>query len=546
MARTFYNPYERDPVSAVDRSKENKLINLVLDTSHCLSSGETRSFFVRGDVDAEGTLEIKNEDGYYYNFVTQVFAVSKADLKIKLLNGVYSNSIKFPAITDNDQYDITFLAKPGTVHPARNEVRFEDGTIDLNSSTGSNSLILKKVIFQDVPVTLTLSNNSPNGSVSITNTTDTISSSRGASTAKTAFTVSCTSASGESFRIIKQPTVNDILSFLTFEVGSAPVLLPGENQYPIINNTDTVDGTVEAGVKVVMNTAVASKMKVGDRITGNAALNAATVTVVALNPDGDNVKEFSMSEAIGISGGVTLSFSNQKNFQWPMASGNVSKVQEDMILVAGTNVVASTTVSKYEDTVIIFPDTVDEKIIIKNTAPPVNNKSRTPTITRGEITSQLGNIVFSNQQPIALAGDTIKIGGYGEELMLSTSGYNIKLTDLKIALTEITTTTTSSSTSSASTSVAVAERNGIMNSISTVSGIGIDPKIADPTVNSGGNATGAGTIVLSAAQTLESGVTLTFNNAAKVATITGNIEIIKSGPADATLFFDVEKLIANS
>jgi hypothetical protein len=544
MARTFYNPYERDPVSAVDRSKENKLINLVLDTSYCLSSGETRNFFVRGDVDAEGTLEIKNEDGYYYNFVTQVFTVSKADLKIKLLNGVYSNSIKFPAITDNDQYDITFLAKPGTVHPARNEVRFEDGTIDLNSSTGSNSLILKKVIFQDVPVTLTLSNNSPNGSISITNTTDTIASSRGTNTAKTAFTVSCTSASGESFRIIKQPTVNDILSFLTFEVGSAPVLLPGENQYPAINNTDTVDGVVEAGVKVVMDTAVASKMKVGDRITGNAALNAATVTVVALNPDGDNVKEFSMSEAIGISDGVTLSFSNQKNFQWPMASGNISKVQENMILVAGTNVVASTTVSKYEDTTIVFPDTVDERTIVRKTVPPVNNKSKTPTITRGEITTQLGNIVFSNQQPIALAGDTIKIGGYGEELMLSTSGYNIKLTDLKIALTEITTTTTSAS--SASTSVAITERNGIMNSISTVSGIGIDPEVADPTVNSGGNATGAGTIVLSAAQTLESGVTLTFPGAGKVATITGNIEIIKSGPADATLFFDIEKLIANS
>ena len=85
-----------------------------------------------------------------------------------------------------------------------------------------------------------------------------------------------------------------------------------------------------------------------------------------------------------------------------MASGNVSKVQEDMILVAGTNVVASTTVSKYEDTTIVFPDTVDERTIVRKTVPPVNNKSKTPTITRGEITTQLGNIVFSNQQPIAL------------------------------------------------------------------------------------------------------------------------------------------------
>jgi len=88
--------------------------------------------------------------------------------------------------------------------------------------------------------------------------------------------------------------------------------------------------------------------------------------------------------------------------------------------------------------------------------------------------------------------------------------------------------------------------DGIINGISTVSGIGIDPKVADPTVNSGGNATGGGTVVLSAAQTLESGITLTFSGAGKVATITGNIDIVKSGTADATLRFDVEKLLSTS
>jgi hypothetical protein len=215
-----------------------------------------------------------------------------------------------------------------------------------------------------------------------------------------------------------------------------------------------------------------------------------------------------------------------------------------MIVVPGTNVTANTTVSKYEDITTIFPDSVEEKRIIKNEAPAINNKGLKPTIVNGLVTVQPGNLVFNNQQALALAGDTMKIGGYGLTQFFNVNGYQVKLTDLKIALTTITTTTTSAS--SASTSVAITERNGIMNSISTVSGIGIDPKVVDPTVNSGGNATGAGTIVLSAAQTLESGITLTFPGAGKVATITGNIEIVKAGTADATLRFDVEKLLSTS
>ena len=87
--------------------------------------------------------------------------------------------------------------------------------------------------------------------------------------------------------------------------------------------------------------------------------------------------------------------------------------------------------------------------------------------------------------------------------------------------------------------------NGILNGTSTVSGIGINPALADPTVNSGANATGSGTIVLSAAQTLEDGITLTFSGAGKTATITGEIEILKAGTASATLRFDVEKLLTS-
>ena len=109
-------------------------------------------------------------------------------------------------------------------------------------------------------------------------------------------------------------------------------------------------------------------------------------------------------------------------------------------------------------------------------------------------------------------------------------------------LTEVTTTTTAAS----STSVALTAIDGILNGTSTVSGIGIDPSVANPTVNSGANGTGSGTVVLSAAQTLEDGITLTFSGAGKVATITGNIEVLKTGTANQTIKFDLDKLLASA
>ena len=89
------------------------------------------------------------------------------------------------------------------------------------------------------------------------------------------------------------------------------------------------------------------------------------------------------------------------------------------------------------------------------------------------------------------------------------------------------------------------ELQKILDNVSTVSGIGIDPKVANPTVASGAGAvSGAGTIVLSAAQELESGITLDFAGAGQVATITGNIEVLKAGTANQSIYIDIEKLLS--
>mgnify|MGYP001299524030 CR=1 FL=1 len=65
-------------------------------------------------------------------------------------------------------------------------------------------------------------------------------------------------------------------------------------------------------------------------------------------------------------------------------------------------------------------------------------------------------------------------------------------------------------------------------------------------MNSRSATSGAGNLVLSAAQTLEDGITLTYVDSGQVATITGNIEVIKAGTANQTIYFDVEKLLSIS
>tara|TARA_R110000787_G_scaffold112847_2_gene221765 strand:+ start:104 stop:2092 length:1989 start_codon:yes stop_codon:yes gene_type:complete len=608
-----------------------------LDLSDLPATSERRRFNILGNRGAEFILEIKdNTTGYYYNFVTNVFQVSPSRLEEQIAGNSYNGSITFPAVTGgDDQYDVYLYAKPGTIHAAYSEVRFGDGSLDINNSTGSNSLMMQKAIYQYAALTLTLQGYSIGNTVPATPGgygTDTISINRGKPQVKTAFSFTTTAATNAAYRILKQPVANDVLAFIEPVVGSAPIDLPGENIYPAVSDTDTVDGatttatkivmdnnvadnivfgdkiTVEttdltdtvdgtvSGVKIVMDSNVATKMAVGDRVLGlrnvgdttlvqvvaldpdgdnakefqidfvlgggaaGSAHDGSTLTfqpkcnrqlftVAALNPDADNVKEFSYvaddggGGTFGVRDGATLSFSNRMNYSWPI-NNYADVLKEGMVLVPGTNVTADTSIGVYEDTLILFEGTKEEKTIIKNTRPALNTLAKKPTVVKGLVTVQEGQVVFDKQQALALAGTTLKVGGYGESEILRVYGWEVKFTDLAIALTAPTTTTREAT--SAHAVIDVNSKEGVINNVSRVSGIGINSALQNPLITAGGGATGTGDWTMDAVQTLENGITLTVENTSRVATITGNIEIVKAGYADQTLRFDINKLLSTS
>ena len=697
---TFYNPYERDPANT---NKGAKVIsNFNLNLSDIPATGENRSFDITADDGAKFKLEIKNNiNGYYYNFVTNVFQVASASLEETINGNNFKGNVAFPntvtsdtvngavssgvkvvmdtvvastmavgdrvtgnavldaanitvaalnpdddntsefslseavAILDgvtlffsgDDQYDVSLYAIPGTVHSDYKEVRFSDGSLDINSSTGSNSLMMHKVIYQYAALTLTLSSYSIGSTVAGTFGTDVIDIDRGKA-GKIPFSFTTTAAATAAYRILKQPAAGDVLSFLSPDIGSAPITLPGENIYPAISDTDivngaiagggsvikvvmdnnvatnlvvgdkitaavstdTVDGAISSGAKVVMDNNVVGKMAVGDQITSSSTTlandlqfakqvvivealnpdgdnakeftmshelaiadgatltfspkcNRSLTTVVALNPDTDNVKEFSMSQNIGLVNDVRLSFSNQMNFSWPI-NNFAHLLKTGMSVETAANVTTATAVSPYKQTTTTQADTKYEKVIDSNQVPALSTLGKTPTVVKGLVTIQEGQIVFNKQQALALGGDTLKIGGYGEGEIFRLYGWDVKITDLKIALTPPITTTTEAT--SAHATIAVASKEGVINNVSRVSGIGINAGARAPFITSGGGATGAGDWVMGATQTLENGITLTIENTGRIATITGNIEIIKAGTASQTLRLDINRLLSTS
>jgi hypothetical protein len=541
--------YHYMPDGTLMRNADMQIKNIsgfVLDTSDIKEAGETRGFAVVGDKGAEFILEIKNEDGYYYNFVTNTFQAAQAKLDETIIGGNYIAQVNFPPVTDEDQYDVFLYAKPGTKHTLYNEVRFADGSVDLNSSSGSNSLMMQKVIYQYLDRTLTISTAARTSAFTPSaSTNNAITTSSGASKSKIPFTVTSTSATNQSFVILKQPSSSDVYSAFTRVVGEEPVTLPGENIYPAVTGTDTLRAA--SGTLVTMTADVANTMKVGDKVTGMASSIGSVVTVVSMYPTEPNntSKQFTASKSIDPTGLPVLSFSNQMNYSWPLDDTN--KITQGMLVTHSSGdgaIVVDTIISDYIDTLTILSGTENEQVITQNYASAIDSKGVKPTMVKGLVTSQTGNVVFNNQQQKLLAGDTINIVGYGEKYIADIDGYTVRFTDLAIALTEITTTTTSAVTGS--TSVPVTARAGIRNTVSTVTGIGMNPALAAPTVNSGATADSGGTIVLSAAQTLENGITLTFPGAGKVATITGYIEILKAGTSNATLYFDLEQLLTSA
>ena len=559
-------------------------------TSDIPAGGTTRAFKISGDKGALFSMEVFDNDGNYYNFMSKTWRASRYILSKKSIKGSqYNGSIKFSEIASKlHVYTIRLFAETTdcviTKFSKRKEIRNANNTINENLSTGSNSNMITKQIHQALASNKILKIRAiapefGDGGEVWNGSTPSLSSGAGEQQINFGevdgdlyynFTITKTAASGKSISIVRQPTENDFLAFRFVDFGATPITLGGENIWAgAARSTDkTVNGAVTSGTNVTMDDDVGSFWAVGDRITGNAALDAKTdadaVTITAINVDvgsGANAKIFTMSEAVAIADGETLTFTEPQYYKWSI--NNVAELSSGMVLdkssTTGGNVTAGSYIKSYLSRgSYTLVDTVDceqqEKTIYYNIAgsPGVETTADATTVSRsGYTTAQAGNITFNNQQKLAIASDTnVKILGYGpDSIARITGGLELEFRNLKAEILEsnkITTTTTSSTSHNASTTVAVAEQDGILIGYSIIDGIGINTARSQRVVTAKAGATGAGNITLSAAQALESGASLDFNGAAKIITITGSVKIKGTPDSSLVIYLDIEKFLISA
>ena len=596
--------------------------NFNMDFGDMAAAGGSRRFSVIGDAGAIFSLEVKNEDGHYYNFTTTAFSATKSKLKQQIIsnNGSFVGSIVFPSITDNDQYDIYLWAESAydTEHAEVDEVRFGDNTLDLNSTTGSNSNLVQKVIYQYTDTTITIypwQNIAGGVFVSWIDsyTTDSVIVGRGKSLKKS-FSCTVTTGATEAIQVLRQPEVGDFFHEIPVywetshasaggaSTGNGPVPIQGENPWAEAASLETSNGAVGGNTrgrtalamgsgateatKLIVD-GLPSNTQVGDRLTGwehastgeqnscsggSAAPNTEIVLVTEINPDGDNANEFSVDTALTIGNTHPLNFEAPYYYRYktkasrsagtPGVLGLYPGIREsvsmkdqnpDRVEADGGN--RPNTIAAYEDSTTYTLETLNDdgsisEATVKNiniSYPPIDTTGINPTITNGVIRAQDGVITFTRPQKIdtavpGLEGNTWFLAK-GLDWTSSIKNTEIIVTNLKVELTKPTTTTTSSVSNS--TTVPVADREGTIQNVSTVSGIGIAAGVANPTVASA-TADGAGSWTLSAAQTLESGVTLTVENTGRVATITGDIEIVSCGDSNFNLILNVPGFITGA
>ena len=599
---------------------EKTIFGIDIDFKDIKEAGETRRFTITGDNDAVFSLEMTNEDSpkKYYNFQTHAFQTTRTRLSNKTIEeGSYTGIIKFPIVTDADQYNFHLFAESdyNTKHRDYVQANFSDRTVDINSSSGSRSNLVQKVIYQTLDTAITLSNLSPTGAIaSISNTTQVIAASRSKNVIKTPFEIKATFSSG-AISIDRQPTALDITTLVSRTIGAAPINIPGEDIYPAITtaaNDDSEGGTTvngsSTGQTVTTHVVSSTIATLGDRVLGNAALAAAETPVTVTAISGGSGKTFTISESISIADDLPLTFSNQRNYRWPI--DNIDKLQIGMTTVSTTFSSGSATLQNYIDQITVFEGEANEYKVDNVIVPAFDTLGAKPSITRNATTNvvatvQTGDIVFSDQALLTMAGDTLRIHGYGTDEINNLTGYDVEFSDLRVAINKISTTTTAAVSSN--TTIPITSKVGIAaKTTQTVNGATRDSKIVildsvdglgiGQSLYAGTGLVGTPTIAIinettkaitlstpqtfadgitltfpnsiisgigiasgavdpyvasiaslnltaSVAQTLEDAQTFTFAGAGNIATITGNITVNNVGNDAITLHFDLDKFL---
>lgn len=559
---------------------KKQIRSVSMDYSDISSKGGTKTITIAGDKGFIFSVEIYEGDRVsYYNFKTKTWTSNYYKYSMVESTGESATlSVVFPSQASLKTFTINVHAETAenikTTHKPLVEVRNADDSINLNKSTGSNSSVITKILYQDVVKNLYLSALAPGSYWATTDTTDgAVSSSN-----RVVF-----DGNVENSRHVK---VGDKLT-CTGVASSVHALVTkinpdGDNANEIeISVTDTIGDGVLASFTPSFN---GMTPHYTDSTTGRAALEVESsssssfpfsITMSCAASRGFILKRKPTAEDLCIVKTVTFGASalaiegedtsGSTYYRWPI--DNIAGLVGGMFLDPSrkTSVAGNTTVpafiTNYNTTKTLQRINNDNKYYTDfedYTVPDVSvdgidayNNPITAIDRNGRITAQAGNVVFNVQQADALKSDSnIKLVAQGAGAIKSSTGMNVTLSNVTVtgSLQEtdalFSTSATTTSAVSSSTTIPVDEVSRVVAG-ATLRGIGIRGT-TKPIVVSKSVESGAGNITASSAVTLEDGATVNFDGAASVITIEGTINIKNMPIVDTTLYFNVERFLTCS
>ena len=452
-----------------------------------------------------------------------------------------------------------------TKHVSYNEARNGDNSININRSTGSNSSVLTKILYQDVKRHFYLSTITPTFEKPFVTQTDGAVS--GANKIITDLILTSSTRS-DNVRVGDLVTGTGIAASVhALVVKMDP---DGDNNKEVqISVADSIGDDVEVVFTPAMlgitpnDTTTADRYRkevsTGENFRTNfsitcTAASGRTISVFKTPTTDDLVAKTLITFGAAASAILEEDTSSASLFhRWPI--NNIAGLSEGMELDpaksgTGQNTTTPAFISSYAPTTTgskvnnrkYYTD-IEDQTTVDFVIPGVdpNGNAVTSVDRNGRTTAQAGNIAFDVQQLDALKADAgVRIYAHGKKHIQTMTGMDVELTNVVITPTQV--STTCASGVSSSTTIGVTELAGI-STASTIRGIGIDSSVANPTVTLKSVATGEGNVIASAAQTLESGQTLFFDNASKEITITGTISVNNMALTSQTLYLDVERFL---
>ena len=459
-----------------------------------------------------------------------------------------------------------------TKHVSSSVARFVDDTVDHNNSTGSDSDVLTKILYQDIKKYLYLSCIAPSLYAASADTVDgAVSSSNrividgdptDSNITRVGDKVTGTGIAASIHALVTKinpdgDNVKEIETSIADSIGDGVAITftpPFNGMTP--HGTDSTTGRYEAEVSsgkgITASFTISLVAQVGrtftiDRIPTVEDLCAFTTVEFATGP-------------LQIPGEDTSSGSLY--YRWPVI--NISNLSEGMSIDparsgAGINTIKPSKISKYLTTVtakevidnrhsVDIIDLVLDDVSVVGVDQAASDGSGTfapvTAIDRnGKVTAQIGNVTFNKQQPEPLkSDDSVRIFANGPEQIKTMTGVDVALSNVKVTPTQISTTTSGSV--SASATIPLTEVSHV-STASIIRGVGINSAVANPAVTVKAALSGGANITASSAQTLESGQTLFFDGASNIVTITGDITVSNMAITDTTLYFDVERFLTS-